>query len=183
MAWSHGDSSSDLCGAKAASSRWTTAPPLSGRQESNLRGPGSGPGGQPLTHTLSAKHGVTGGDRTLTCAFTARRAVHYTTATMDLPGARFERAFAVSETAVLPIGRSGIGWGRLELHQLPPAHQASALLDVSYGPEMVLPSGIEPASPALQAGAITRSATRASSRPGWCPAAGIVDYLVFKELA
>src|ERR1041385_2947032 len=53
------------------------------------------------------------------------------------------------------------------------------------GGRMVLPSGIEPASPALQAGAITRSAFRAKSWPetedGHCPATGIVDYLVVKD--
>jgi hypothetical protein len=42
-------------------------------------------------------------------------------------------------------------------------------------------SGIEPASPALQAGAITRSATRALLWPGWCPATGIVNYSIVKE--
>ena len=42
-------------------------------------------------------------------------------------------------------------------------------------------SGIEPASPALQAGAITRSATRASLWPGWCPATGIVNYSIVRE--
>ena len=52
----------------------------------------------------------------------------------------------------------------------------------------VLPSGIEPASPVLQTGAITRSASRAKSWPGIaglpaisCPATGIVDYLVVKD--
>ena len=50
----------------------------------------------------------------------------------------------------------------------------------------VLPSGIGPASPALQAGAITRSATGAKSWPRQdqgrlCPATGIVDYLIVKD--
>ena len=51
---------------------------------------------------------VTGGDRTLTFAFTARRAepLHHGHHSL-VPGARFERAFAVSETAVLPVRRSG----------------------------------------------------------------------------
>ena len=50
-------------------------------------------------------------------------------------------------------------------------------------PRLMVPSsGIEPASPALQAGAITRSATRTVLWPGWCPATGIVDYSIFKEL-
>ena len=46
---------------------------------------------------------------------------------------------------------------------------------------LVPSSGIEPASPALQAGAITRSATRAVLWPGWCPATGVVDYSVVRE--
>jgi hypothetical protein len=46
---------------------------------------------------------------------------------------------------------------------------------------MVPSSGIEPTSPALQAGAITRSATRAKLWPGWGPATGIVDYSVVRE--
>ena len=46
---------------------------------------------------------------------------------------------------------------------------------------MVPSSGIEPASPALQAGAITRSATRAVLWPGWCPATGIVNYSIVRD--
>ena len=42
-------------------------------------------------------------------------------------------------------------------------------------------SGIEPAFPGLQPGAITRSATRAFVRPGWCPATGIVGYSIVRE--
>ena len=52
----------------------------------------------------------------------------------------------------------------------------------------MLPSGIEPASPVLQTGAITRSASRAKSWPATtelpmvsCPATGIVNYLIVKD--
>ena len=52
----------------------------------------------------------------------------------------------------------------------------------------MLPSGIEPASPVLQTGAITRSASRAKVWPGVggraadpCPATGIVSYLIVKD--
>jgi hypothetical protein len=81
----------------------------SGRQESNLRGPGSGPGGQPLTHTLIASLGDRRGSNphlrvhSAPCSTTTPRPPSVPV----VPGARFERAFAVSETAVLPVRRSG----------------------------------------------------------------------------
>ena len=46
----------------------------------------------------------------------------------------------------------------------------------------VLPSGIEPAFPGLQPGAITRSATGAFCRPDWRPARRILGYSIVKEL-
>lgn len=47
----------------------------------------------------------------------------------------------------------------------------------------VLPSGIEPAPPGLQPGAITRSATGASRWPDWRPASRILGYEVVKDRA
>ncbi len=77
--------------------------PSSGRQESNLRLPGSRPGGQPLTHAQMSRansSGVTGGDRTLTFAFTARRAepLHHGHHVVPEPG--FEPGSPRSERSV-----------------------------------------------------------------------------------
>jgi hypothetical protein len=83
------------------------------------------------------------------------------------------------------------GW--LDLPQRPPVPETGAHLPELH-PEVggrktrgracappVPSSGIEPAPPGLQPGAITRSATRASLWPGWCPATGIVDYSIVRE--
>ena len=57
-----------------------------------------------MTHTLS-ENGVTGGDRTLTCAFTAHRADHYTTATKSLlvEAGGVEPPSAAYHAAALPL--------------------------------------------------------------------------------
>jgi hypothetical protein len=87
--WSRGELNSDLRCARAASSRWTTAP-------RSVRAAGIEPAWTwfrarwpAIDPHPDASSWVTGGDRTLTCAFTARRAVPLHHGHHSLPSARF----------------------------------------------------------------------------------------------
>jgi hypothetical protein len=91
----------------------------------------------------------------------------------------------VLETRLIPDRDPKVGASSSELdNRFLSVREADELAKTGFAP--VLPSGIGPASPALQAGAITRSATGAKSWPRQdqgrlCPATGIVDYLIVKD--
>jgi hypothetical protein len=112
------------------------------------------------------------GDRALDC----RRAIELGQGGWICPsGLRLPKPALIYPSSTLRSGRPA----RQAVHRLRAVRDRTRSEDA--GAPMVPSSGIEPASPALQAGAISRSATRASSWPGWCPATGIVDYSVVRE--
>jgi hypothetical protein len=97
-----------------------------------------------------------------------------------------EPRWPVLETSLIPDRDPKVGASTLEVdnHLLSVRENGRRVAKMGYAP--VLPSGIGPASPALQAGAITRSATGAKSWPRLdqgrlCPATGIVIYLIVKD--
>ena len=109
--------------------------------------------------------------RSGTFAFTARRAEPLT------PRPPCRRRGGGSRTLV---ARLSSACSALELRlSAPGVRRKSDPAAVAF--VLVPSSGIEPASPAVRAGAITRSATRAVLWPGWCPATGIVYYSIVRE--
>jgi hypothetical protein len=125
--------------------------PSSGRQESNLHLSGSRPGGPPLTHTqsLRSRLGVTGGDRTLTFAFTARRAEPLHHGHHPFPDLDSNEGLRVQSAASMPPGPSGSGggWSRTTVGRL----SSSCANPLCYA--SVRGAGVEPAWPVCRTGA------------------------------
>jgi hypothetical protein len=142
--------------------------PLSERQDSNLRRPAPKAGGQPLPHAQIL------GDRPVSIR---HRRVHSAACRATTPrppwsGRGGGTCILVARLACAPGSATAASGSR---------NRRSSTRAPRVCAPMVSSSGIEPASPALQAGAITRSATRTLLWPGWCPATGIVNYSVVRK--
>ena len=126
--WRRRESNPHFSDANAASFRWTTSPVWAAGIEPawtwfRARWPAIDP------HPVVASCGVTGGDRTRTSSFTARRALQYTTATTCAPRAGIEPASPASKAGSRPsIGENADATNEGAQLEVPPSgsrHEAA----------------------------------------------------------